>query len=93
MKSKLGIVVLIVTLLFCLAAVIMNPALLVLGLVAGLVIGGWNLWNNIGLPPNQNNQKREEDIEDRYDSLEDDIRHHDYGYPGFGSDDEDDHHR
>ena len=71
----------------------MNPAFLVFGLCIGLVIGGWTLWNSIGLPANQNSQSFEEDVEDRYESLEDDIRHHVYGYPGFGSDDEDDHHR
>lgn len=91
MKSKLKVAVLLIVLTSLVILIVLNPSFLVLALVGGIAFAGWRLWNNIGTPPV--NKPQDDDFSDPYDSLEDDIRHHDYGYPGFGSDDEDEHHR
>lgn len=93
MKSKLKVGALVVVLASLLALIVFNPWLLVLPVVGGVLFAGWSLWNNLGtgLPPTTKAQ--DTDFSDPYDSLEDDIRHHDYGYPGFGSGEEDEHHR
>lgn len=92
MKSTLKVAVLLIVLTSLVILIVLNPSFLVLALVGGITFAGWSLWNNIGTPPPVN-KPQDDDFSDPYDSLEDDIRHHDYGYPGFGSDDEDEHHR
>ncbi|MFN6315329.1 MAG: hypothetical protein ACK4VJ_01530 [Rhodoluna sp.] len=92
-KSKLKIGALVVGLASLLALIVFNPWLLVLPIVGGVLFAGWSLWTNQGTSQSTTTKAQDTDFSDPYDSLEDDIRHHNYGYPGFGSDDEDEHHR
>ncbi len=71
-----------VVLVSFIVAAILNPlwlSFLVLGIVLLLFYGLFKFLS-IGPVPNMKPNPPDDD-----DSLEDDIRHHNYGYPGFGT--------
>ncbi|NDE89376.1 MAG: hypothetical protein EB055_05320 [Micrococcales bacterium] len=89
MRTKLGYVVLGLMAAGIIAALFLNPMIFFVLLLSGLIIGVSVLLFS-GPKTVVYKQPKVMSVGDD-DSLEDDIRHHDYGYGGFGTDHDEKH--
>lgn len=88
LKTQIRTILGVIVIIFFLALILMNPALFAIALFGIALALGWTIWNGIQIQDVPKTTKKDDDP---YDSLEDDIRHHDYGYPGFHGQEDEEH--